>query len=140
MGINPVILTDEQLFEQIRASDKLGLQELHDRYRNLVYTVAFRVCGQSCDAEAVLVTVFWEIWKNPTRWNPQRGPARTYLLLLTRSRARDLMRSEVSRATRNEKREKNAPAIVVRLNPSLTRPSSMQIRARQNVFVRKLRC
>ncbi|MGB7325934.1 MAG: sigma-70 family RNA polymerase sigma factor [Rubripirellula sp.] len=90
--------TDEQLIERIRNGDKSSLQTFHDRYRDLVFTVAFRVCGQECDAETVLVTVFWEIWRNPSAWNPQRGSARTYLLLLTRSRARDLMRSERGRA------------------------------------------
>lgn len=95
--------TDEQLLRQIQAGDRSGLNQFHDRYRDLVFTVALRVCGQECDAEAVLVTVFWEIWKNPSNWNPERGSARTYLLLLTRSRARDLMRSEASRTTAHRK-------------------------------------
>ncbi|TWU46645.1 sigma-70 family RNA polymerase sigma factor [Rubripirellula reticaptiva] len=99
MGMETPPLTDEQLIAQVRAGDKSSLQAFHDRYRNLVFTVAHRVCGQECDAETVLVTVFWEIWRNPSAWNPQRGSARTYLLLLTRSRARDLMRSERGRAT-----------------------------------------
>ncbi|TWU46157.1 ECF RNA polymerase sigma factor SigK [Rubripirellula tenax] len=90
---------DERLIELIGAGDKASLQRFHDRYRDLVFTVAYRVCGQECDAETVLVTVFWQIWKNPSAWNPQRGSVRTYLLLLTRSRARDLMRSENGRAS-----------------------------------------
>lgn len=90
--------SDEQLIERIGRGDQASLRFFHDRYRDLVFTVALRVCGQECDAETVLVTVFWEIWKNPSSWNPQRGSARTYLLLLARSRALDLMRSEWGRA------------------------------------------
>ncbi|TWT66091.1 ECF RNA polymerase sigma factor SigK [Allorhodopirellula solitaria] len=90
--------SDEQLIERIECGDQASLRCFHDRYRDLVFTVAYRVCGQECDAETVLVTVFWEIWKNPSRWNPRRGPVRTYLLVLARSRAQDLMRSEWGRA------------------------------------------
>lgn len=89
--------SDEQLISGIQCGDQACLRGFHDRYRDLVFTVALRVCGQECDAETVLVTVFWEIWKNPLSWNPQRGSARTYLLVLARSRALDLMRSEWGR-------------------------------------------
>lgn len=90
--------SDEQLMERIAGGDQASLRWFHDRYRDLVFTVAYRVCGQECDAETVLVTVFWEIWKNPSSWNPQRGSVRTFLVLLARSRALDLMRSEWGRA------------------------------------------
>ncbi len=89
---------DEELILRIGQGDRAAMKIFHDRYRDLVFTIALRVCRQHCDAETVVVTVFWEVWKKPTLWNPQRGTARTYLLLLSRSRARDLMRSEVSRS------------------------------------------
>ncbi|MDA8745922.1 sigma-70 family RNA polymerase sigma factor [Rubripirellula amarantea] len=93
--------TDEDLMLGICGGDRASFRELYDRHRSLVYTVALRVCGQECNAETVTVTVFWEIWKKPTSWNPERGPIRTYLLLLARSRARDLLRSEARHSVEN---------------------------------------
>ena len=86
--------SDEVLMAKVCQGDRDSLRILHDRYRELVHTIALSVCRQPCDAEAVLVSVFWEIWEKPDRWNPDRGSMRTFLLLLSRSRARDLMRSE----------------------------------------------
>lgn len=91
---------DEHLFQRIAEADESALRELHDRYRDLVFSVARNICGQDQDAETVLVTVFWTVWRKPKNWNPDRGSVRMYLYVLSRSRAQDLIRSRTDRAKR----------------------------------------
>ena len=97
--------SDLELIKRISLGSEEAMRQFHDRHRNYIYTVAMRVCGQEADAEAILVTVLWQIWKKPDQWNPDRGSLRTFLLLLTRSRARDLMRSETKRRKNRQEAE-----------------------------------
>ncbi len=94
MLVDDELTTDEQLIDQIRAGDAAALHELYIRYHQYVVSVASSVCRQNCDAESVAVTVFWEIWKRPQRYESSRGSVRMFLFLLARSRAHDLVRAE----------------------------------------------
>jgi RNA polymerase sigma-70 factor (ECF subfamily) len=67
---------------------------LYQRHRAGVYATALRVLGRPADAEDVTQEVFVRYWRNPERFNPERGELGPYLRLMARSRALDLLRHE----------------------------------------------
>ena len=84
---------DESLMSALGRQDESALRELIRRYSALVYSVCWRILGRALDAEEVAAEVFSEIWQHSQRYDPQRSSARTYLLLLGRSRSLDRIRS-----------------------------------------------
>lgn len=84
---------DTRLAGALRSGDAYALATLYDRHAVDVYTIAKRVLRTDADAESIVSDVFFEIWSHPDRFDPSRGSARTYLVMLARSRAIDRIRS-----------------------------------------------
>jgi RNA polymerase sigma-70 factor (ECF subfamily) len=53
--------------------------------------------------------VFVELWSHPDRYDPAAGSLRTYLIVLARHRAVDLVRSELRRIARQERHYRLTP-------------------------------
>ncbi len=85
--------TDAALIRQIadRQSDALG--ELYDRYSATLLGLARRILGSTADAEEVLQEVFVHVWNQGGRYDAARSSVSTWLVLITRSRAIDRLRS-----------------------------------------------
>lgn len=88
---------------------KGGLREVYRRYGADVYGLALRITRSTALAEDVTQEVFLRLWRNPERFDPERGSLRSYLLAQTHGRAVDLIRSEVARS-RREEREGRMPS------------------------------
>ncbi len=85
------VLDDAQLWLAIAQGDSSALGTLYDRHAGLVYGVALKVLGNAQDAEDLTQDIFVKL---PSySYNPQRGALRTYLAIVTRSRALDRARS-----------------------------------------------
>jgi RNA polymerase sigma-70 factor, ECF subfamily len=82
----------------VAADDALAFEELYDRFSPQLYPLCLRILRQPCDAQTVLLDIFWEVWRNRERYDPSRGTARTYLVTLTRSRAIDYLRASKRRS------------------------------------------
>ena len=54
-------LTDEHLIERLASGLQEALAVLFDRYRRLVFDVAFRIVRDACEAEQVVQTVFLDM-------------------------------------------------------------------------------
>jgi RNA polymerase sigma-70 factor (ECF subfamily) len=67
---------------------------VYTRHRAGVYATALRVLGRPCEAEDVTQEVFVKFWRSPERFDPRRGELGSYLRLMARSRALDLLRHE----------------------------------------------
>jgi RNA polymerase sigma-70 factor (ECF subfamily) len=89
--------TDEALLEAVARRDEDAFGQLYDRYSQALFAVSLRILRRPHDAEALLGDVFWEVWHHASRYNPNRGSARTYLVMLTRSRAIDRLRADSGR-------------------------------------------
>jgi RNA polymerase sigma-70 factor (ECF subfamily) len=74
-----------------------------------VYGAALRVAGDGASAQDVVQDVFVELWSHPDRYDPAAGSLRTYLIVLARHRAVDLVRSELRRIARQERHYRLAP-------------------------------
>ena len=97
------------LVERLAAGDGEALAEAYDTHAPSVLAVARRVLGGSDAASDVVQDVFVELWCHPERYNPSLGSLRTYLTLLARHRACDVVRSELRRIGREERHRRMVP-------------------------------
>jgi RNA polymerase sigma-70 factor, ECF subfamily len=88
-------LPDIELIKQLRAGNQKALGILYDRYGGLVYTIALRILNQADEAEDLTQDVFLTFWKQE-KFDSSRATLSTYLSVLTRSRALNKIRSQVS--------------------------------------------
>ncbi len=91
-----------EYIERAAAGDQDALASLYDESCQLVYSLALRILGDAADAEEVTLDVYSQVWRNPRRFDPERGTVRTWLATLARSRAIDRLRSRAARRQREE--------------------------------------
>jgi RNA polymerase sigma-70 factor, ECF subfamily len=68
-------------------------EALYRDYAPLGLQVAQRVLDDPAAAEDVVQEMFLQIWRNPGSFNPARGPMRSYVSMVARSRSIDRWRS-----------------------------------------------
>lgn len=91
--------TDADLFLLLQSGQTDSLATLYDRHAALVYGIALQVLGNTAEAEDLTQDIFLRLTRECS-YDPQRGTLRTYLVIFTRSRALDRLRSR----TRNQRR------------------------------------
>jgi RNA polymerase sigma-70 factor (ECF subfamily) len=101
--------TDALLAARLAAGDDDALAEIFDRLAPAVYGAALRVLGHGTAAQDVVQDVFVELWSHPDRYDPAAGTLRTFVLVLARHRAVDLVRSELRRIARQERQHRLTP-------------------------------
>jgi RNA polymerase sigma-70 factor (ECF subfamily) len=84
--------TDAEVWNVLKQGQSQALQILYERYSSLVYRLAFRVLGNSQEAEDLTQDIFLTLWRS-RNYDPNRGSLGSYLTTLTRSRAIDKLRS-----------------------------------------------
>jgi RNA polymerase sigma-70 factor (ECF subfamily) len=102
--------SDALLAARLAAGDDRALAEVFDQLASSVYGGALRVLGNGSAAQDVVQDVFVELWSHPDRYDPAAGSLRTYLIVLARHRAVDLLRSELRRVARQERHYRLIPA------------------------------
>jgi RNA polymerase sigma-70 factor, ECF subfamily len=95
--------TDAVLAARLTAGDDYALAEVFDALGRSVYGSALAVLGDDSAVQDVVQDVFVELWSHPDRYDPAAGTLRTYLSMLARHRAVDLVRSELRRMARQER-------------------------------------
>lgn len=104
--------TDADLWLALKAGQTSALGTLYDRHGGLVYGIALKVLNHAQEAEDLTQDIFVKL-THSTAYDPQRGSFRTFLAILTRSRAIDRLRSHrVARAStaRLKSTQATAPA------------------------------
>jgi RNA polymerase sigma-70 factor, ECF subfamily len=101
--------TDALLTARLAAGDDRALAEAFDQLGPAVYGAALRVLGEWNAAQDVAQDVFVELWSHPDRYDPAAGSLRTYLTVLARRRAIDVVRSELRRIARQERNHRLTP-------------------------------
>ncbi|MEM9151496.1 MAG: sigma-70 family RNA polymerase sigma factor [Cyanobacteria bacterium P01_F01_bin.3] len=97
--------TDVELFFAIEQKQLKALNFLYNRYGKLVYTVAFRVINNVEEAEDITQEVFLKLWQKSSIYKPDRGSLSSFLVMLTRSRSIDRVRSRKSHHQRLQRWE-----------------------------------
>jgi len=102
--------SDALLAARLAAGDDRALADIFDQLASSVYGGALRILGNGSAAQDVVQEVFVELWCHPDRYDPAAGSLRTYLMVLARHRAVDVMRSELRRVARQERHYRLTPA------------------------------
>ena len=105
--------TDRALVARIEGRDADALAALYDRHAARLMGLAHRILGDTGEAEEVLQEVFLYVWRSASSFDASRGTVLAWLLVVTRSRAIDRVRSRrpMSRAVRQDLNEiSNTPA------------------------------
>lgn len=89
---------DRALLRAVSAGDKEALRELYARHSAVLFALALRVLSDRAEAEDVLQEAFVQIWKTAGSFDEGRGKPLGWLIMLTRSRAIDRLRSRKTRA------------------------------------------
>ncbi|MBW4520065.1 MAG: sigma-70 family RNA polymerase sigma factor [Scytolyngbya sp. HA4215-MV1] len=85
-------LSDIDLFNALRSGQASALRVLYDRYARLVFSLAFKILGNSEEAEDITQEIFLKLWRQD-KYNPSRGSLGSFLTTMTRSRSIDKLRS-----------------------------------------------
>ncbi len=101
MEHNPSLAADEpsrepdwtHLIHQVAQGDQEALGTLYDVSSSLVYSLAMRIVGNAATAEEVTLDVYTQIWRQAKSFDGRRGGPSAWLLVLTRSRSIDRLRS-----------------------------------------------
>lgn len=95
-----VELTDIELMQRISKYDSRALEELYERYNDLLYTLVKKIAPDELTAENLLVEIFAIIWKNIEKFDFETGNVYTWIVTLARNRAvESLRRSRDSSST-----------------------------------------
>ncbi len=77
--------------------DTATFSRVFDEHHRSVFATALRVVGDQAQAADVTQDVFLRLWRRPDAFDPSRADLGTYLRLIARSRAIDLIREGQSR-------------------------------------------
>ena len=81
------------LLRRVANGDREAFSRFYDRYAALVFTFALRLLQLPADAEDLLQDVFLQVWRQAGSYSQERGSPEAWLLMMTRSRAIDKLRS-----------------------------------------------
>jgi RNA polymerase sigma-70 factor, ECF subfamily len=84
---------DIDAIRRAAGGDADALAALYDRHSRIIYSLAFRIIGDASDAEEVVQDVFAQVWRQASRYDTSRGAVIAWMLMMTRSRAIDRIRT-----------------------------------------------
>lgn len=89
-------------WERIRDRAPNSLADLYDGFAGAMFSLALEVLRDRWEAEEVIQDVFAYVWKNPQSYSPEKGKFSSWLLVITRNRSIDRMRSRKRKVVHGE--------------------------------------
>jgi RNA polymerase sigma-70 factor, ECF subfamily len=80
-------LSDDQLMARLQAGCNDALAVLFDRYHRLVYSIALKIIRDSGEAEDVMQSVFFDIFRAMAQFDPSKGTTKVWMLQYAYHRA-----------------------------------------------------
>jgi RNA polymerase sigma-70 factor (ECF subfamily) len=93
---------DEDILERLLARDENTFRSVIDTHGSSVFGIASRVLADPNLAEEVAQDTFVALWRRPGAFDPERGSLRSFLLVVARNKAVDLVRKEEARKRATE--------------------------------------
>ncbi|MBO9626324.1 MAG: ECF RNA polymerase sigma factor SigK [Microbacterium sp.] len=91
------------LLLRVADGDRMAFAELYRSLSPRVFGLILRVLVNRAQSEEVLQEVFLEIWQSASRFAPNRGQGRTWVMTIAHRRAVDRVRASQSSADRDVK-------------------------------------
>lgn len=88
---------DIQLIKLIAQSHQDAINELYERYKRLVFSVALAIVGDQSVAEEITLDVFVQVWQKADSYRPELAKVSTWMIAITRNHAIDILRWQRSR-------------------------------------------
>ena len=99
--------TDQELMLLIHQKNRLALDEIYDRYVNLIYSFAMKFTkGDQEATKDILQQVFLRVWTTTSHYDPNKGQLTNWLITVTRNISIDYIRKE-----RNHKQKQDLQTI-----------------------------
>lgn len=95
--------TDGELVQLVATGHEGALAEVYRRHGGPVFGLAKRLLRDPDLSTDIVQEVMLRLWKNPEKYQEDRGSLRSYLLSQTHGRSVDLIRSETARRIREER-------------------------------------
>jgi RNA polymerase sigma-70 factor (ECF subfamily) len=102
---------DGELARAVAEGDQQALGELYRRHGGPCFGLARRVLVDRVLAEEVVQEVFLRLWRQPDRFDAERGTMRSFLFAQVHGRAVDLLRAETARRAREEREALRSPTV-----------------------------
>ena len=91
------LLGDEELMHLVAGGDARAFEVIYERHCTVVFSLAYRICGDRAAADEVAQEAFLSIWRSGGRYDRTRGSVRTWLLGVVHNRAIDALRRSTVR-------------------------------------------
>ncbi len=116
-----------ELIRGIAAGRQSALAGLYDETSSLVFGLAVKMLSNPADAEEVAADVYAQVWRSAATFDVSRGSVTSWLIMLTRSRAIDRIRSRTER----RKRETEIEEYVEVVDPGPSQHTSVELNDRR---------
>jgi RNA polymerase sigma-70 factor (ECF subfamily) len=87
----PEAQSDDQLLRQICRGDEAAFAEIYGRHQGQIYRFVLHMSGSNATADEVTQETFMLLIRNPTGYDPAKGPLAAYLFGAARNLARRAM-------------------------------------------------
>jgi len=100
-------LADEEVMRLVQDGNPRAFELLYDRHGGACFSLAYRMVGDRVTAEDISQEAFLSIWRSRSRYQPDRGSVRTWVLGIVHHRAIDALRRNLV----HDKRRSSAEGI-----------------------------
>ncbi len=80
---------DADTVERFRAGDEAAFETIYRRYARVVFAVAQRTAGGTCEVDDIVQQVFVAVWRSRGRFRPEQASLSGWLMGITRHKIAD---------------------------------------------------
>jgi RNA polymerase sigma-70 factor (ECF subfamily) len=91
-------LSDEDLVKNVLQGDKDAVSQLYERYRRVVYSMAYRIVQNAEEAQDTTQEIFLKLYRSLQSWDPRKSKFSTWVYRLAANQAIDYWRARKRRA------------------------------------------